>query len=168
MDGMRRIFLIVPLVALGAAGAGALAADGCSPSACVPETGKWSAPSPQKLTSAFGPTALTLKVTYRRGGKAVRSKYGNTVSDLRVYLRYFCEDPSAPWVETGFAAEGPIRLGRDGTAKVTIPKNYAFEEHTLRLKFKRDTFSGRLSGSETSSTGAVCTTSVSFSGRAKG
>jgi len=167
--GMRK-FLLLPgavAAAFGVAASPVWAASGCPASRCVPRTGTWTAPSPQKLTSPYGPTTLTMKVGYRRGGKTVKSKYGNTVTDFRVYLRYFCDNPSNPWVETGFVAAGPITLKRDGTAKLTVPPAFSQRPHTLSLKFKRTTFSGRLSGSAVSATGAVCSTSVSFSGKLK-
>lgn len=159
------------VAALGLSGGilgAAEAASGCSASACVPRTGSWSAPSPQKLTSRYGPTALTFKVRYRRSGKYRASTYGNTVTDFAVYLRYDCPDTSsAVWVETGFATQKPITLKRDGTVRVKVPAYLGVQEHRLSLRFKRTTFTGRLSGSAKNSEGVLCSTSVSFSGKRK-
>lgn len=161
----KPLTLLLPLALLTASPAARAA--GCAPAKCVARTGSWVAPSPQKLTSPFGPTPLTMKVGYRRNGKLVKSRYGNSVEDFSVYLRYFCANESSPWVETGFATMDPIPIKRDGTVKVTVPANYAFREHRLTLRFKPTTFSGRLSGSATNIEGAVCSMSVSFSGRRK-
>lgn len=125
------------------------------------------APSPQKLTSPYGPTRLTLKVRYERDRRTVKSTYGNTVRDFSVYLRYFCpEGGNTAWTETGFVAPGPIALRRDGTVKTsTAPDTLGQGRHTLILKFKRTTFTGRLSGSKQAFDGTVCNASVSFSGK---
>lgn len=163
---MRKI-LPIALLLLGVAGP-ASGAGGCSPSACIPHTGKWSAPSPQKLTSSmFGAMPLQMTVGYRRKGKLVKSTYGNSVEYLGVTLRYFCKSENTEYVETGFSLVKPLAIPRDGHVKVTVPENYANREHRLILNFKRDTFSGRLSGSATSFDGEVCSTSVSFSGKLK-
>ena len=164
---LRTHGLLAVLAALVVGVVPASAAGGCPPSGCIPRTGAWTAPSPQKLTYYGQPTPLRLTVTYRRAGKKVRSTYGNTVESLGVYLRYFCADKSSPWVETGFSLSQPIAIKRDGTVKVDLPADYAHLAHKLILHFKQTTFTGRLSGSATNSMGQVCSTSVSFSGRLK-
>jgi hypothetical protein len=161
----KALSLLVALPLLASASA---AAAGCQPDTCVPRTGNWIAPSPQHLTSPFGPTNLTLTVSYRRNDNKVKSKYGNTLESFGVYLRYFCDSDTNPWVETGFATTKPIAIDKQGVVKVTVPAGYAGGAHRLSLTFKRTTFKGRLSGTATSSEGNVCSTSVSFAGRLKG
>ena len=160
---MKRLLLVLGALVLAVNVADA--ASGCSPRQCVPRVGSWSAPSPQHLTSSLGSTALKLTVDYRRAGKKVKSTYGNTLAGFNVYLRYFCSNPSTPWTESGFATTGPIAIPRNGKLDVKIPENYAFREHRLVIRFKRETFSGRLSGTSLNSENAVCSTSVSFSGK---
>lgn len=161
-----RIVVPVVFVGLALAAAPTLAASGCPSSRCVPRTGAWTAPSPQKLTSPYGPTTLTLKVRYVRNGRTVASAYGNTVRDFSVYLRYFCpKGSSTAWTETGLLVPGPITLKRDGSVRTSITPGSSQGRHTLTLKFARTTFTGRLSGSMRAFDGTVCNASVSFSGR---
>lgn len=165
MTPRARIVVPVAVAGLALAAAPSLAASGCPSSRCVPRTGAWTAPSPQKLTSPYGPTTLTLKVRYVRDRKTVASAYGNTVRDFSVYLRYFCpKGSSTVWTETGLLAP-PIALKRDGSVRTSITPGSSLGRHTLTLKFARTTFTGRLSGSKRADDGTVCNTSVSFSGR---
>lgn len=136
----------------------------------MPRTGTWTAPSPQKLADDpyQGRSRLQLKVRYVRQGRTVSSKYGNTVTSMGVLMRYFCpKGGSTVWSQNGFALEKPVTLSRTGSARVVLAPWASLGQHTLILHFKRTTFSGRLSGSVTTSDGAVCNASVSFSGRLK-
>lgn len=158
---------LITAALLAPTAAGAAAA--CDPGACRPRTGAWQAPSPQKLPrdSFTGrPYVLNARVAFVRAGRTVRSKYGNTVTDFSTTLRYHCPKGSGTaWSQQGFIIAKPIRLARDGTASVVDPGYLSNTPHRIILKFDRTTFTGRISGSVTTSDGLTCNASASFAGK---
>ena len=165
----RRVLTAACLLGCGLIAPAAAQAAGCSPSACLPKTGTYSGPNPQGLKSSLGPTTITMKVAYRKAGKKVKSSYGNSLEEASSYLRYTCASKTNPWVEVGAAlpALQPVKIKADGKARVVVPAQFSAGVHTWTFRFKRDSVTGHVSGTYTSSEGEACKVSVDFRAKLK-
>lgn len=138
-------------------------AAGCAPTTCMPKTGDYGGPNPQKLVSSFGSTAVKFTVVYRKAGKKTKSTYGNTVTYAGMYARYTCKDPSNPWVESPANFSPAVaKIDKGGKGRVVVPASGSWGVHTWTFKFTRDRVTGHVSGTYRSSSGEMCKLSTDF------
>lgn len=171
----RTLVVTIGAVAFAAA-VPAQAGGGCPASRCIPLTGTWTAPSPQKLPNdpILGKSSVVMHVVYLGpNGSPKRSKYGNAFTVNAILLRWRCPPNSdgIDYTDGGVGVYPAHRINSHGIAAFTTPSTGSIGVHHWRVHFRRKTVTASVSGTAragpTGGDGPICKASVTFFARFK-